>query len=175
MTTEGSYRYSERPDFQMLELPYLKSAFSMLVLLPTTKDGVRNLEASLSDGTLSEWIKELKQTEARVFLPRFELDTRYDLVDSLRSLGIEDAFSEARADFTRMSKEPGIYLSAVVTAARILVNEEGTEASAATGGVMTKAAKPLPAIVFRADHPFLFILRHNKTGEVLFLGRLENP
>ena len=113
-----------------------------------------------------------------VYLPKFKLESQYSLKDVLSSMGMPTAFSGA-ADFSGMDGGQDLYISDVYHKAYIEVNEEGTEAAAATGVVMNWAAvapgseEPVP--VFRADHPFLFLIQDNDTGTILFAGRIVNP
>jgi len=174
MTRKRVFRYAEDDSLQVLELPYAGDDLSMLVFLPREIDGLAKLEESLVVDNLDEWIRTLQETEVEVSLPRFGLSFPFRLDDTLKSMGMENAFSN-KADFSGMDGSQELYLGAVLHKAFVVVNEQGTEAAAATAVAMqTKVLAFLP-IVFRADHPFVFLIRENGTGSILFMGRLVNP
>lgn len=174
MTQVDRFGYSARqPDLQILELPYAGNQLSMIVLLPKRVDGISELETALTEENLSRWTSHLRQREVSVYLPRFRVRSQFGLNGVLRSLGIENAFSDA--DFSGMDGTKALYLSAVIHQAFVDVNEEGTEAAAATAVVMAVRSMPAPPPVFRADHPFVSVIRENSTGSILFLGRMSNP
>jgi serine protease inhibitor len=174
MTRKHNFRYAEDDDLQILELPYAGEHLSMLLLLPREVNGLPKIEESLAVKKLDEWTKNLQETEVEVWLPRFELNFPFRLDDTLKSLGMENAFSN-KADFSGMDGNQELYLGAVLHKAYVAVNEQGTEAAAATAVVMQTKALAFPSIVFRADHPFSFFIRENKTGSILFVGRVANP
>jgi serpin B len=127
---------------------------------------------------LAGWLSQLSQgpRTVDVYLPKFKLSERYQLNDALTALGMTDAFDPAAANFTDMDGARDLFVSLVAHQAVLDVNETGTEAAAATEGVMAGAAEELaPTPVFRADHPFLFFIRDEATGTVLFLGRYVAP
>lgn len=116
----------------------------------------------------------MDKEEVEVFLPRFKLEENYDMKDVLRSLGMTDAFEEGQADFSGMSSQRDLCLSKVVHKSFVEVNEEGTEAAAATAAVMRyRCGRLTPR--FCADHPFLFFIQHSKTNGILFCGRFSSP
>jgi serpin B len=123
--------------------------------------------------TLNTWTSGLRERKIEVYLPKFKLTSSFRLEKTLGSMGMPLAFS-AKADFSGMDGKQDLSISAVIHKAFVDVNEEGTEAAAATAVVMTRMAAMRPA-VFRADHPFLFLIRDNRTGSILFLGRVMNP
>jgi serpin B len=158
-------------------MPYAGEAVAMLVLLPREAGGLAAIETSLTPASLKDWTGRLRQQEVEVFLPKFKLTSQFDLNAALQSLGMVDAFEYGKADFAGMDGTRWLFISAAVHKAFVEVNEEGTEAAAATGvAVATRAMlEPLPTPVFRADHPFLFLIRERSSGAILFMGRLENP
>jgi len=179
--TGGGYRYYDGGTFQELEMPYASSGtgdeLAMVVLLPRETDGLAALEQQFAAGTAQEWMDRLAPAERVVLtLPRFTMTQQFELSGTLAAMGMPQAFSGA-ADFSGMTGKPEFQISAAIHKAFIDVNEEGTEAAAATAIGMTAAAMrmPAPAIVFSADHPFLFLIRDVKTGAILFLGRVEDP
>jgi serpin B len=172
-------RYGETAQLQVLELPYRagakERALGMVVLLPRKPDGLGALEASLTPKSLAAALATLKPVpKVRVSLPRFTARRELALGETLAAMGMPLAFDQRRADFSGMSKRDELYLARVVHQAFVDVNESGTEAAAATGMVMgTKNGDRSP--VFHADHPFLFLIRDQQTGTVLFMGRLVDP
>ncbi len=174
MTThlyDAIFGYMETDSLQVLELLYATDSMkqvSMLVLLPKGNT-LKSIEKSLSVQTLSELRKRLIKQEVHVRFPKFKFETRYSLPDTLASMGMPTAFTD-RADFSGMDGTKNLYIEDVIHRAFIDVNEEGTEATAATVG--------LPSIgkmtVFRANHPFIFLIQDNETGFILFMGRVNN-
>lgn len=116
----------------------------------------------------------MDEEEVDVYLPRFKLEEDYDMEDVLRRLGMTDAFEEGSADFSGMSSKGSLHLSKVLHKSFVEVNEEGTEAAAATAGIMMLRCARIPN-QFRADHPFLFFIQHIKTNAILFCGRFSSP
>jgi serpin B len=175
MNLTAGFKYAEADALQILELAYQGNDVSMVVLLPKDAEALKTLEDALTAARLDYWLSLLRAGKVNVFLPKFKLAGEFSLGPTLADLGMTDAFSP-RADFSGMDGARDLYLSAVVHKAFVDVNEEGTEAAAATGAVMSLTSvlvKPIP--VFRADHPFIFLIRDVRTGSVLFLGRVANP
>lgn len=172
MRQTARFGYRETDDLQVLELPYVGGDLSMLVLLPQERDGLPALEAALTVDNLALWTQRLYPTKVQVVLPRFKLSGEFDLSETLEAMGMVDAF-HGSADFSGMTGQRDLFISAVVHKAFVDVNEEGTEAAAATAVVMGRGISLSP--VFEADHPFLFLLRENSTGSILFLGRVVDP
>ncbi len=158
---------------QFIAMPYAGDELSMIVILPKTVDGLTSLENWLSPERLDGVLARSHKLEVQVYLPRFKLDFGAELSDVLQSMGMTDAFGGA-ADFSGMTGSRGLSISKVIHQAMIDVNEEGTEAAAVTVVLMTKSA-PMPPPVFRADHPFIFLIRDNQTGSILFMGRVMDP
>jgi serpin B len=172
MRQKARFGYRGTDDIQVLELPYVGGDLSMLVLLPRERDGLPALEAALTTDNLALWTQRLHATEVQVVLPRFKLSGQFDLGETLKAMGMVDAFGAA--DFSGMTGQRDLFISAVVHKAFVDVNEEGTEAAAATAVLMARSIPP-PTPVFRADHPFLFLIRENSSGSILFLGRVVDP
>jgi serpin B len=177
MRQQGAFRYLDGGTFQALELPYAANQQSMIVFLPKRVDGLADLEKTLTAARLTDWLAQLTVRQVDVTLPRFKLTSEFQLEDALTDLGMALAFTPNRADFTGIATGEPLYLSAVIHKAYVDVNEKGTEAAAATAAVIApkSARTPDPALVFRADHPFFFVIRDNGTGSLLFAGRLVNP
>ena len=173
MYQTGKFRLAEDADTQALEMLYKGNKLSMLVLLPKQKDGISKLEETLTAEKLSGLVTTLRKTTVEVTFPKFKVETRYDLIPPFKSLGVKDAFADA-ADFSGMDGTRNLYISAILHKAFVEVDEKGTEAAAATaGGVTLMSAPSYPR--FNADHPFLFLIRDNATGSILFMGRMVNP
>lgn len=176
MWQESSFKMADAGDVSLLELPYAGDDLSMIVLLPKAVDGLPALERKLGADSLGKWMAELGQARTDklfVWLPRFKTTCRFGLAKTLAAMGMPSAFSGA-ADFSGMTGTHDLFISDVVHKAFVEVNEEGTEAAAATGVVMTLGMVSRPRI-FKADHPFLFLIRENHTGSILFLGRITDP
>ena len=165
---------------QLVELPYQGEDLSMLILLPQDKYGLTSVEASLTHDKLQKAIA-LTQVqpsgEVKVYLPRFNMTQEFQLNELLAKMGVTDMFNANKADFTGIS--PGLFVTHAIHKAFVEVNEKGTEAAAATAVLMSRSKSPpggsakIP--VFCADHPFLFLLCHKKSGGILFMGRMMKP
>ncbi len=175
MCQQREFGYSETDTHQVLAMPYAGGALSMLVLLPRGNGGVSALESALTAEILADLIGGLRRREVQVFLPKFKLTAQFSLGGKLAALGMPDAFAPGKADFSGMDGSRELFIGAVIHKAFVEVNEEGTEAAAATAVVMKLRSMPRPVPVFRADHPFLFLIRENSSGSILFLGRLADP
>jgi len=175
MNREGDYPYSETPDLQALELPYIGGRLSMVVLLPRAADGLAALERELTEAKLQQWTGALLPRKVLVLLPKFKLTREFSLRKTLTAMGMTDAFNPLKADFSGMDGQTNwLYISDVVHKAFVDVNEEGTEAAAATAVISVLGVEPV-GLEFDADHPFLFLIRDNHTGSILFIGRVMDP
>jgi serpin B len=171
----GSYRYFGDDEVQVCELPYRGGKTSMLVVLPKQSDGLPALEAKLSGERIDGWIAGLAHADVAVKLPRFQVTWATDLVEVLKQLGMPTAFDASKADFTGMTKAAPLLIGAVLHKAWVQVDEAGTEAAAATVVMMLEGGMPRKPIEFTADHPFVFLIRHQETGAILFAGRYAGP
>ena len=176
MNQTAKFGYMETDTFQGLELPYVDNELSMIVLLPKKYDGLGELEQSLTLEHLSQWQSKLVKREVVVSIPKFKLTSQFSLASVLKAMGMTDAFSSS-ANFSGMNGKRDLFISAVIHKAYVDVNEEGTEAAAATAVTMrlTSMGPSSRPPVFRADHPFLFLIRDNQSGSILFIGRVMNP
>ncbi len=177
MYREARFRMIRYPTFRVIELPYVGNSLSMLIFLPEKVDGLKTLEKSLNVDTFTKFASALRQSpkmKVRVYIPKFSMTSGFCLSKTLRNLGMKSAFSGA--DFSGINGKKNLFLSSVVHKAFVDVNEEGTEAAAATGVMISMTAaisRPIP--VFRADHPFIFVIQDNYSGSILFMGRVQNP
>ena len=175
MNQTAQFGYTETETLQGLELPYVDKELSMIILLPRELDGLSKLEETLTAENLSQWLGRLYSREVVVSVPKFKVTTQFSLASVLQSMGMTDAFSSS-ADFSGMDGKKDLFISAVIHKAYVDVNEEGTEAAAATGVTMKLTSfGPSETPVFRADHPFLFLIRDNNSGGILFIGRVMDP
>lgn len=176
MHLTDDFKYWGDENLQILELPYKGNDLSMIVFLPRTVEGFESFEKSLTLKNLNNWLPKLRKQKVRVFLPRFKTTSEFNLNKMLIALGMPDAFDLPLADFSGMTGEKNLFIAHVLHKAFVEVNEEGTEAAAATAVIMgLKAAPAAPPPLFRADHPFIFFIKDNNSGSILFLGRLTNP
>lgn len=169
---EAIFEYARLDDAQVLSLPYRGEEVAMTVVLPD-EGKLSEVEESLDSEQLEYYRSMLDRQRVDVYLPRFKVETKYIMNDDLSNLGMPTAFS-GQADFSGMTGFQDLYISSVIHQAFVEVNEEGTEAAAATGVIMRETAMiDLP--VFRADRPFIFLIEHLETGAVLFMGRVVDP
>jgi serpin B len=169
--TGEEFNYYETEELQIIELLYEGEDLSMLIILPK-ENYLKSLEESLSLEKLAELRNSLSEQQVDVYIPKFKFETKYFMVKTLKEMGMPTAFS-MDADFSGMDSTKDLFIANVIHQAFIDVNEEGTEAAAATGVVMElKAAMPT---VFRADHPFIFMIQERETNNILFLGRVIDP
>ncbi|KFP26865.1 Heterochromatin-associated protein MENT [Colius striatus] len=170
----------EAMNFKMIELPYVKRELSMFILLPDDiKDsttGLEQLERELTYEKLSEWTDSKKMTKTIVdlHLPKFTMEEKYDITDSLKSMGMRSAFS-SNADFSEMAEKGGVLISKVIHKTFVAVDEKGTEAAAATVTTAIGSGPVSNILKFKADHPFHFFIRHNKSKSIIFFGRFCSP
>ena len=171
-------KFLDEKEFQAVSIPYKGGQLSMMVLLPKDAAGLAALEARMTTEKLHEWVTGLeKQPPHKILLdlPKYKLETDYDLVPYCQKLGMKDAFDERRGNF-RGILEKDLHISQIVHKAFVEVNEEGTEAAAATAVEITPLSIRIEdSVVFRADHPFLFLIRDDQTGSILFMGRMVDP
>ena len=184
----GGNEYPDENGFAMLDLPYEGRRISMVLIAPNRHDRLAAIEQILSGEVLTDWIKQQRAREVRALLPRFKFDTGYRMRGSLELLGLRRAFinplQDGGADFHGMtsSDEPDdqFFVSEILHKAYVDVNEQGTEAAAASAVAMCGAAGGVPTTapfvpVFKADRPFICIIRERPTGTILFMGRVMVP
>jgi serpin B len=176
MSVTGSFRFTSHEDFKAVELPYGDSAFSMVVILPHPDKKVSDLLAGLDTDKWQSWFENSRYYSHRVDLPKFKYEFKELLNEPLDNLGLGDAFSPA-ADFTKITPPGGIYISRAIHQTFIDVQEEGTEAAAATiiehiDG--SSGGEHVPTY-FKADRPFLYVIKENSTGAIVFIGKVGKP
>lgn len=177
MSQKGAFRHLDQGRFQALELPYKGEELSMMLFLPKARDGLPALEREMDGARLGEWMKELRSAQpvsVEVALPKLKLEEKYRLKPQLMAMGMNRAFTD-KAEFEGISGEGPLMISNVIHQTFLAVDEEGTEAAAATAiGIQVTGAR-LAQNRFIADHPFFFLIRDNRSGSVVFMGRIEAP
>ena len=182
------FNYLAGDGFQALEIPYKGKDLSMVLFLPHAADGLPAFEASLTAANMQQWLSQLRPASSvHLTLPKFKLAAEVGLRETLMAMGMREAFDPRLADFSGiasrqlMQGEGNLYVSAVIHKAYADANEEGTEAAAATAALVfepTSAVVSLsqpPILIFCANHPFLFLIRDNRSGGILFMGRVTDP
>ena len=176
MQTDSQFNYTETDQFQLLEMPYEHSSnttVSMIILLPKDTEPT-SWDTTLDAPKLTAMENNLSHTRVEVYVPKFKMETRYSLSDSLGAMGMPTAFTD-KSDFSGMDGTKNLSIRDVIHKAYVNVDEEGTEAAAATAATIeVVSTKPIPP-VFRADHPFLFVIQEKESGNILFMGRVMNP
>jgi len=172
MHRAGVFKFAEMDGVKLLEMPYEGENISMVVLLPGITASGDAVPIDL--GKLDGWLAAAFPGETEIWLPKFRFEAEYKLEEYLKGMGMTDAFSVPPADFSGLNGRKDLYITAVVHKAVIDVNEEGSEAAAATAVVIGTKMAPRKNY-FRADRPFIFLIRHNDTGAILFLGRVVRP
>jgi len=178
MFQQNNIYYMENELIKAVVLPYRGDDVSMIIILPKKIDGVKEVERSLSAETFRSWLPLFHTADVMVHLPKFKVTYESHMSKTLISMGMTKAFDRS-ADFTGMDGTKNLFLSDVIHKAFVDVNEEGTEAAAATAvkGKMKSEMMPQKERPkeFRADHPFLFLIQEQHTGSMLFMGRVNNP
>jgi serpin B len=178
MHREGRFSYFDGGTFQILEIPYKSKELSMIIFLPKDAGGLSALEQSLTGSNLQQWLSKLASVpKVIVTMPKFKMTQQFELGSTLSAMGMPQAFS-GNADFSGMTGHRDFSISEVIHKAYVDVNEEGTEAAAATAVTMRAMAIRAPEgppPVFRADHPFVFMIRDNRSASILFMGRMADP
>ena len=178
MHREGRFSYFDGGSLQVLEVPYKSKELSMIVFLPKDPGGLSELERSLTDSNMQQWLRQLVPvSKVIVTMPKFKMTQQFELGSTLSAMGMVQAFSGS-ADFSGMTGHRDFAISEVIHKAYIDVNEEGTEAAAATAVTMRAMAiraPEAPPPIFRADHPFVFMIRDNRSASILFMGRMADP
>jgi serpin B len=178
MHSSAKFGYFKGDTFQALNIPYKSGELSMVVLLPNDVAGLPALEKSMTAANVNQWLSQLHVgPKVIVTLPKFKMTDQLELSNALGALGMAQAFQPGTADFSGMTGRRDFWISSAIHKAFIDVNEEGTEAAAATAIVMRSMAmaREQPPVIFRADHPFLFLIRDNRSGSILFMGRVTDP
>lgn len=175
MTIENQFNYYDDTNFEMLEIPYGSGKFSMLILLPKSGKKADDVISSLTTANLNSWISKLTETKKTVYLPKFEFKFDKSLISNLQDLGMVDAFNPHKSNLSGISDAAQLYISEVMHKSYIKVDEKGTEAAAVTGITVGVTSIGPDLAVFRADHPFVFLIREKDTNSILFMGKMVDP
>ncbi|MGB0386002.1 MAG: serpin family protein [Ardenticatenaceae bacterium] len=173
MSQTGFFGYAQADGYQAVALPYRGADMAMLVLLPQA-GRFDEIEAAFSSDNLTTISDQLTPQNVRLFVPKFTFESKFNLSDTLAKMGMPVAFSD-QADFSGMTGNRDLLISNVLHKAFVAVDEAGTEAAAATSVGMTLSSAPVDPALMRLDRPFLFLIRDNRTGTILFVGRVLNP
>ncbi len=174
MNKKRIYNYAAIDDFQILELPYKGKAMSMIIILPNDQMGLTKVERHLNAATFQKWLNKMSKKEVQFAFPKFKMESDINLNNYLMQLGLQDAFTENMANFSKMTQSD-IHLSKVFHKSFVEINENGTEASAATAVIGQSKGINLKTPVFKANHPFVYIIKENIGDQILFIGRFSNP
>jgi serpin B len=174
MNQINMHGYSSGPGFQAVELPYYGYKTSMVILHPDLGD-FDSFESSLDADRLNEILSGLNVTNINLSMPKFEFEMSLPVANALQELGMVDAFQEFQADFSGMDGTQDLYIQDVLHKAFVAVDEEGTEAAAATAVVVGVTSAPLDPVEVKIDSPFIFLIRDRESGSILFVGRVLNP
>jgi serpin B len=177
MRQTAHFGYAETDDLQAIDMPYAGHDTSMLILLPKAGDGLGAMEKNLSAKQLAQVLQSIQYRRIDLSLPRFKIEQSAALSQVLQALGMKLAFDADKADFSGMCTAEPLYIGEVLHKAFVRVDEEGTEAAAATAVMMGAGAAMIREEPLRVqvDRPFVFVIRDQKTGEILFMGRVMNP
>jgi len=169
-----AYKHLEGKNFNAVSVAYAGKELSMVVFVPKTKDGLGDLEQALTPQKMENWVKTMKYTAVDLSLPSFEISSEFSLEETLPAMGMKAAFSSRLADFSGIAPKGRLFISDVIHKAFVKVDEKGTEAAGATA-VFMKGDGPRKELDLVIDRPFLFLIRDNETGSVLFMGRVNDP
>jgi serine protease inhibitor len=173
MFKEDKFKFGENEQCKVVEIPYAGKNLSMMVVLPNSPNTLSGLEKRLDKNSYDLWLNMLSECKIKLYLPKFKSTTEFELSDALKKMGMPHPFS-MDADLSGMTGKKDLMIDKVIHKAFVEVNEKGTEAAAATAVVIReKSAMVMPE--FRADRPFIFIIKENRYNNILFMGRINNP
>jgi serpin B len=176
MTLQDEFEYAENDNFQLIQLPYLDEAFSMSLLLPKSEDSIGEVIRKLDADEIEQLESLLGKQKIKVTLPKFKIESGLDLTQTFKKLGAEAPFVQASADFSGIAGVPhDLFISTAIHQAVIEVNEEGSEAAAATAIIMQPRSIPFKVREFKADHPFIFVIKKTGSPAVPFFGVVSRP
>ena len=173
MSQTNAFGYAEGDGYRLVELPYDGNELSMVILLPDSGD-FGTLESGLEFGKINEAVDDIQYQEVALTMPKFDIESSFDLKETLANMGMPVAFS-AEADFSGMNGKQNLYISDVVHKAFVSLDEAGTEAAAATAVIVAETSMPMDPVSVDVDCPFVFIIRDIETGAILFVGRIMDP
>ena len=174
MNTQINSWYYEDKYAEIIDIPYSDNKYSMMIILPKSYRRMKCLERKLKNDYYNNYTQKRERKRIILSIPKFDMESDYELNETLQSMGIKDAFNSS-ADFTGITESERLYISNVIHKAKIIVDEEGTEAAAATAVIMRKTSVMLESVEFKANRPFIYILRNNETNCIYFMGKVVNP
>jgi serpin B len=174
MTAENNYKYYAEDNFSAIEIPYTKGGLSMLIVLPKDNNSFVTLQKNISYADYVKINAGLAVKKVRLVLPKFKATSEFELSEVLKQMGMPEAFTD-KADFSGMTGKKDLKISKVIHKAFIDVNEAGTEAAAATAVVIRIKSAPINVVEFKVDHPFMFLIKENTHGSILFAGNIYDP
>ncbi|MDR1483054.1 MAG: serpin family protein [Synergistaceae bacterium] len=178
MKNTGAYEYFENGMIQAVKVPYLRGAYSMTLILPKERGGINALEEAFVSGNLNISMNDTERRRVELSVPRFKIESKFSLNKTIGELGAPAAFNPSSADFSGINGERDLFISDAIHAAFVNVDEDGTEAAGATAIAISRSSAMLDTadpVIFRADHPFLFTIRDEMSGTILFMGKLARP
>ena len=174
MNTSINTWYFQDKYAEIVDIPYSNDDYSLMVIVPKCYRKFKKLEKKLNFEYYNNFIAKKEKKQVKLSIPKFNIKSDYDLGETLIKMGLKDAFT-SNADFSGITKQEKLYISEAIHKATIEINEEGTEAAAATAVVMRKTSVLLDNIELKIDKPFIYILRNNKTNCIYFMGKIVNP
>ncbi|XP_042330770.1 plasminogen activator inhibitor 1 [Sceloporus undulatus] len=169
----GEFSTPDQVEYDVVELPYLGEALSMFIATPSEVEAPLSALTDIFDAQLvAEWKSNMTRVTRLLVLPKFSLDSEVDLRGPLEALGMTDMFNACKANFSSLSVWESLFVAQALQKVKIEVNESGTEASATTAAIIYSRMAPLEIVL---DRPFFFVVRHNPTGAVLFMGQVMEP
>ncbi|MCI5133285.1 MAG: serpin family protein [Candidatus Electrothrix sp. EH2] len=175
MYQKGTFDYAKIKGAELLKLPYVGNKLSMVIILPEKVEGLSEIENRFTEKNLEAWLSRLSRQTVKVYLPKFKITWgTFDLKQPLQASGMRKAFS-ADADFSGIEETKNLFIGPVLHKAFVEVNEKGTKAAAVTETTIRALCIIPEPLIFKADHPFLFLIQDNVTNSILFLGRVIDP
>jgi serine protease inhibitor len=174
MYKEDKYKYAENEQYKVVEIPYEGKTLSMIIVLPVSPNNLAGLEKQLDKNSYDHWLSALTERKIKLYLPKFKTTAEFELSDALKKMGMPHPFS-MDADLSGMTGKKDLMIDKVVHKAFVEVNERGTEAAAATAVVIREKSAMINMPEFRADRPFIFIIKENTYNNILFMGRINDP
>jgi len=175
MNQKNKFSYYSNNDFQSVDLPYGNKDYSMTIFLPKPENNINDLINEMNDDNYKQWLLNFNTDSVNLFMPKYKIEYGLLLNDALKNLGMSIAFDGERADFSYILKNVELFISEVKLKTFILVDEEGTEAAAATSVVMVPTSYIPQNPTVRLDRPFVFVIRENNSGTIVFIGKIVEP
>lgn len=174
MNTQVNSWYYQDKYAEIIDIPYSDKRYSLMIILPKKYRRMKCVEKKLCYNYYINYTKQKQKKKINLSIPKFEIESDFDLNETLIKMGIKDAFNST-ADFSGISESEKLYISKVLHKAKISIDEKGTEAAAATAVVMRKTSILAETVDFKANRPFIYILRNNQTNSIYFMGKVVNP